>query len=129
MFNEHDVVFRYTRDDAIQDGVLVDVSNPAKEAGFSIPLALTARVYSECVYWPETEAAVQDESGRLWDVLFMAAVAARAAARRGQGGRINFELHIVPRGGRTPDLTTLSLHVGPGDCGEPVATILAPDED
>lgn len=38
MFNEDDIVFRYTRDDAIQDGVLVDVSNPAKEAGFSIPL-------------------------------------------------------------------------------------------
>lgn len=92
--------------------MLVDVTNPAKEAGFSIPLALTARVYSECVYWPETEAAVQDESGRLWDVLFMAAVAARAAARRGQGGRINFELHVVPRGGLTPELKTLSLQWG-----------------
>ncbi|GMV29091.1 MAG: hypothetical protein AMXMBFR59_12160 [Rhodanobacteraceae bacterium] len=129
MFTPDDVVHTYTRDDAIQDGVLVDVSHPAKQAGFTIPLALTARVFSECVYWPETEAAVQDETGRLWDVLFMAAVAARAAARRGQGGRINFELHVVPRGGRTPELTTLSLHVGPGDHGEPVATILAPDED
>lgn len=129
MFDKYDSVYTYTRDDAIQDGVLVDVSNPAKQAGFSIPLALTARVYSECVYWPETEAAVQDESVRLWDVLFMAAAAARAAARRGQGGRINFELLVVPRGGRVPELTTLSLHVGPGDRGEPVATILAPDED
>ena len=129
MFNEDDVVFRYTRDDAIQDGVLVDVSNPAKQAGFSIPLALTARVFSECVSWPETEAAIQDENGRLWDVLCMAAVAARAAARRGESGRINFQLQVVPRGGWAPELTTLSLHVGPGDRGEPVATILAPDED
>lgn len=52
-------------------------------------LALIARVFSECVYWPETEATIQDESGRLWQVLFMAAVAVRAAARRGQGRRSN----------------------------------------
>lgn len=90
MFDKYGLVHTYTRDDAIQDGVLVDVSNPAKQAGFSIPLALTARVYSECVYWPETEAAVQDESGRLWDVLFMAAAAARAVAQWGRvGGSIS----------------------------------------
>lgn len=128
MFSEDDVVFRYTRDEAIDDGVLVDVSNIAKEIGFRIPLALTAQVYSECVHWPETEAAVQDEQGRLRDVLFMAALAARAVKRGGEG-RLDFELYLVPRGGHTQELTKLSLHVGPGDAGEPVATIMAPDED
>lgn len=128
MFEAGDVVFRYTRDDAIQDGVLVDVSNVAKEVGFRIPLALTARVFAECVCWPETEKALQDEQGRLRDVLFMAALAGRAANRGGEG-RLDFELYLVPRGGHTQELTKLSLHVGPGDHGEPVATILAPDED
>lgn len=123
------MVFRYTRGEAIDDGVLVDVSNIAKEFGFRIPLALTARVYSECVSWPETETAVQDEQGRLRDVLFMAALAARAAKSGGGEGRLDFELYLVPRGGHTQELTRLSLYVGPGDHGEPVATILAPDED
>ncbi len=75
MFDKSDIVHSYTRDEAIQDGVLVDLSHAAQQAGFTIPLALTARVFSECVYWPETEPAIQDETGRQWDVLYMAASA------------------------------------------------------
>lgn len=129
MFNENDVVFRYTRDDAIQDGVLVDLSHAAKQAGFSIPLALTARVFSECVYWPETEAAIQDEAGRQWDVLYMAAMAARRAAVLGIQGATAFDMVIVPRGGHSIMAIQLVLHVGPGDAGEPVATVMFPGED
>lgn len=129
MFTNHDVIHTYTRDDAIQDGVLVDVSQSAREAGFRIPVAMTARAWSECVAWPETESLCQDESGRLWDVVFMAAAAARTAARRGEGNRTSFDLVVVPRGGRSPVPTRLVLHVGPGDAGEAVATLMFPDED
>lgn len=129
MFDAADVIHAYTRAQAIADGVLVDVSSQAKEAGFRIPVALTERIWAECVEWPETEAAIQDESGRLWDVLFMAAAAARRAARRGEGDRTTFDLHVVPRGGRVPRLTTLVLHIGPGDNAEPVATLMRPGED
>lgn len=129
MFEEFEVVFRYTRADALEDGVLVDVSERAREAGFRIPVALTARAWSECVAWPETESAIQDESGRLWDVVFMAAAAARRAARRGEGGRTTFEMVVVPRGGTAPTPTTLVLHIGPGDQGECVGTVMAPGED
>lgn len=129
MFTSDDVVHTYTRDDAVQDGVLVDVSQAALEAGFRIPVALTARVWAECVAWPETESLCQDESGRLWDVLFMAAAAARRAARRGEGDRTSFDMVVVPRGGTTPRPTTLVLHIGPGDRGECVATIMSPGED
>jgi Family of unknown function (DUF6573) len=42
-----------------------------------------------------------------------------------------FQLYRVPRDGRSRDavLVTLKLIVGPGDAGEPVITILLPDED
>lgn len=93
---------------------------------FRIPVAMTARAWSECVAWPETESLCQDESGRLWDVVFMAAAAARRAPRRGEGDRTTFDLHVVPRGERVPRLTTLVLHVGPGDRGEAVATRMRP---
>src|SRR4051812_27741843 len=36
-----EVIFAYTRKQAIEDGVLVDVTETAKEAGFKIPVALT----------------------------------------------------------------------------------------
>lgn len=129
MFDKTDIIHTYTRDEAIEDGALVDVSNIAKQAGFAIPLALTARVFSECVYWPETEAAIQDESGRLWDVLFMAAAAARRAAALQLQGATAFDMVVVPRGGRSLMPIRLVLLVGPGDTGEPVATIMFPDED
>ncbi|WP_313912714.1 DUF6573 family protein [Tahibacter sp.] len=129
MFTDHDVIHTYTRREALDDGVLIDVTERAREAGFRIPVAVTAAAWAECVEWPETEAAIQDESGRLWDLVFMAGVAARAAARQGERGRIAFELFVVPRGGELPARTQLDLHVGPGDQGEPVATIMEPGED
>ena len=71
----------------------------------------------------------QDQSGRLWDLLFMAAHAARANANA--GSELLFELYRVPRDGRATEaeFTTLKLVVGPGDKGEPVTTILLPNED
>ncbi|HET6407280.1 MAG TPA: DUF6573 family protein [Chthoniobacteraceae bacterium] len=129
MFEATDVIYAYTRADAIEDGVLVDVTERAREAGFRIPVVVTERVWAECVDWPETEAAIQDESGRLWDLVFMAAVAARSAARRGNGDRTTFELFVVPRGRHAPESTHLVLHIGPGDKGEPVATVMFPNED
>ena len=71
----------------------------------------------------------QDQSGRLWDVLFMAAHAARANAEAGP--KLRFELYRVLRDGRSTEaeLTTLKLIVGPGDDGERVMTTLLPNED
>jgi hypothetical protein len=71
----------------------------------------------------------QDQSGRLWDVLFMAQHAIRA--NRSGGDRLNYQLWRVPRDGKSTEarVTTLKLVVGPGDHGEPVIAILLPDED
>ncbi|TDR39699.1 hypothetical protein DFR29_11587 [Tahibacter aquaticus] len=129
MFTPDDVIHTYTRREALDDGVLMDAGAMSLEAGFKVPVALTARVWATCVGWGSDEKVPQDESGRLWDVLWMASLAARAAARRGDSGRVEFQVLVVPRGGRRPRLTRLALLLGPGDHGEPVATILAPDED
>ena len=37
MFEPSDLIHSYTRAQAIEDGVLVDVSDVAKEAGFKLP--------------------------------------------------------------------------------------------
>ena len=59
----------------------------------------------------------------------MAAHAATACASGGD--RFQFQLYRVPRDGWStePTLMTLKLMVGPGDEGEPVTTILLPNED
>ena len=66
------VIFAYTRAQAIEDGVLVDVSDTAREAGFKIPVALSRSVWDRLVALPEGYRGFQDERGRLWDVLWMA---------------------------------------------------------
>ena len=124
-----EVVSTYTRAQAVADGVLVDVSETAREAGFRFPVAMTRAAWADCVEWTDADSrrqTYQDEAGRLWDVLWMASRAAR------KGGQvIAFQLYRVPCGGRgvRPRLVTLKMLCGPGDNAEPVITILLPQED
>ena len=129
------VIHTYTRAEALADGVLVDVTATAREAGFKVPAAVTAAVFDECIEWTEADAersgTHQDQNGRLWDVVYLAAFEARTLANRGvRRNQVIFELDVVPRPGRThPRRRALKLVIGPGDEHEPVATILLPHED
>lgn len=127
-----DVIYTYTRAQAIEDGVLVDAGPMAQEAGFKWPVALTSAVWEDCVAWTDddTEKQIhQDQSGRLWDVLYMASHAIRCS--QGSGDRMLFQLYRVTRNGYSTEArpVTLKLIVGPGDHGEPVITILQRNED
>ena len=127
-----DVISTYTRAQAIEDGVLIDVSPIAKTAGLEWPVAMTASAWADCVAWSDRDSQAQvyqDQSGRLYDVIFMAFQA--ISLSRETGDRLLFRLYRVPRDGHSTDaeLTTLKLIVGPGDGGEPVITILLIDED
>lgn len=53
LFTSEDVIAVYTRVQAIKDGVLVDVSKMAREAGINYPTAVTQRVWHEVVTPPE----------------------------------------------------------------------------
>ena len=127
-----DVISTYTRAQALEDGVSIDPGSMAREAGFKWPVALTADAWAECVVWADDDSRQQvhqDQSGRLWDVLYMASHAIRTS--KDSGDRILFQLYRVPRDGHTTkaELMTLRMIVGPGDSGEPVVTILLPHED
>ncbi|MGB5255241.1 MAG: DUF6573 family protein [Sedimenticolaceae bacterium] len=127
-----DVIYSYTRTQAIEDGVLVDAGPMAQEAGFKWPVALTSAVWEDCVAWTDDDIEKQihqDQSGRLWDLLCMASHAIRSG--EGSGDRMLFQLYRVPRNGQSmeAELIKLKLIVGPGDSGEPVITILLLHED
>ena len=46
-WDDAEIIYPYTRAQALEDGVLVDVSEIAKEAGIKFPVALTAAVYGK----------------------------------------------------------------------------------
>lgn len=120
-----EVIYSYSRQDAIADGVLVDVSKLAEEAGFRIPVALTQAVWVKCVVVTE-EVCDQDESGRLWDIL----VCLFFRIRRAQAGESLVRFQVAIR--RSPHLIEdidLVAVCGPGDNAEPVITIMFPEED
>ncbi len=71
-----EVIYSYSRKQAVEDGILIDVSNTpeAKEAGFKAPLCLSRGVYS-LVEVPTSLEDIQDQNGRLWDTLILAVIA------------------------------------------------------
>jgi hypothetical protein len=126
-WDDAEVTYAYTRAQAIEDGVLVDVSETAREAGIKFPVALTRAVWAYYVEVPEGVVA-QDEGGRLWDILWML----RCQIRRCQGDTLHFQLYVRNHNRERltrQDLVTLKAICGPSDDGEPVVTIMLPDED
>jgi len=127
-----DVIFAYTRAQALADGVLVDVSAAAREVDLRWPVAMTRAAWEDCVAWSEDDSrrqVHQDEVGRLWDVLWMAFCAIRNAP---SGDRqLVYALYRVPLDGTSINamLTQLKVVAGPGDDGEPVITLMLPGED
>ena len=132
-------IHTYTRAQAIEDGMLIDVSSTAREAGIVWPVALTSAAWADCVAWTdETETRKgytgQSESGRLWDVCWMLSLAVRSALRRGLDASqqpLYYSLHRTPAAGRgvMPRLVHLKFIAGPGDDGRPCITVMMPTED
>ncbi len=127
-----DLIYSYTRAQAIEDGILIDATEMAREVGFKWPVALTAAAWADCVAWSDADnerQAYQDQSGRLWDVLFMASFAVRTAKNANR--QLQFGLQRIPRNGCSTESQrlVLKLILGPGDDGEPVITIMLPEED
>jgi hypothetical protein len=122
------LIHAYTRKQAIADGVLIDVTEAARDEGFVYPVALTAAVWAECVRVPPGVTG-QDEAGRLWDILWMLRHAIRA--NKGQGGsELRFSLLVRNDESKsTPPLTELNSVCGPGDDGTPCLTLMLPEED
>jgi hypothetical protein len=126
MFSKEDLIFAYTRAQAIADGVLVDVTATAAEAGYRYAVALTRAVWCRYVEVPPGVEG-QDEAGRLWDILHML----RHAILNSDGGHeLLFSLHVRnDNRERTPPLVDLKAVCGPDDDGLPCLTIMLPDED
>lgn len=121
-----EIISEYTRDQAIEDGFLVDVSDMAREAGFKWPVAVTRRVWDEIVT-PDPRAVQwgQSEKGRLWDVLYLARIAARGCA----GRVMHYRLSVILKERQRRTIILKSVVGGETPDGGPCITIMLPDED
>jgi hypothetical protein len=126
-----EIVFAYTRAQAIADGVQVEVTKTAQEAGIKFPMFLTRAVFDAYVAVPSGVTA-QDEAGRLWDVVWMT----RFAIIRAHGGarvpasRVPVALYVRNDNTRAK-LVKLVATCGPLDIDDPqpAITVMMPDED
>ena len=126
------VLFAYTRRQAIEEGFLVDVSETAREAGFKIPVAITRTVWNRLVALPEGYRGFRDERGRLWDVLWMARHYTLRASDRDRVTMCVLVRDIrkdLRDSNRAPRKHFPIVALTAGDAGEPVITIMFPEDD
>ncbi|MEW6770138.1 MAG: DUF6573 family protein [Bacillota bacterium] len=127
LFEDANIIDVYTRKQAIEDGVLVDVSETAREAGYKYPVAVTHAVWAEVIVPTEDARKLgQSEEGRLWDVLSV--LRHCIVASKGDMQELLFKV-LVAFDGIKPKPVKLKAVCGPGDQGEPVITIMYPSED
>ena len=124
-WEDADVISSYSRAEAIDDGVLVDLM-AGEMAGvcrryYKWPIACTAAVWS-----------LIGEIAQAGDITINSALhlLLRASLLQGKGehSRVWFEVESLNAGG-DPKAHSLYLVAGPGDVGEPVLTLMLADED
>lgn len=127
IFDDLPIIDAYTREDAIEDGVLVDVTKRAREAGYTVPVALTSAVHDDVTEAiPDSLKATADPEGRLWDLLWVGRVAFQPAMS-GQSSRSPFRLTMPVRGSqkRLYEAVMVAADEGSGTA----ITIMRADED
>jgi hypothetical protein len=122
------VIYSYSRAQAVADGVQVEVTKTAHEAGIKFPVFITRGVFELCVAVPPG-VSCQDESGRLWDVVWML----RFAILRSRTGawRVPVALYVRNSDTERARLVKLIAQIGPLDIDDPspAITVMLPEED
>jgi hypothetical protein len=122
-----EIIYTYTRAQAVADGVQVDVTKTAQEAGIKFPTFLTRAVFDNYVAVPP-DVTGQDEAGRLWDLVWMA----RFAILRSHGhtDRLPVALYVRNDNHRAKLVKLIAVCSALDmDDPQPALTLMLPDED
>ncbi len=125
-----DLIYAYTRSDAIADGVLIPVpEETSREAGITWPVAVSSSLWSLVEPDNLEEMPGQSVQGRLWDLLWLFRCAIHSS--RASSDRISYRIVFLMKTGNQIYDRTVSViaHAGPGDMGEPVITLMLPEDD
>ncbi len=121
-----EIIFAYTRKEALEDGELIDLSGLAKEAGFKYPVAVSRSVYEILEPTEELRASGQSFTGRAWDMLSVLRWSLRRSSAQ---DRASFAPLFLMNPRKSPEPVNLWAVCGPGDEAEPVITIMIQGED
>ena len=121
------VIFSYTRAEAIADGVLIDVSEQAKQAGFLLPGRGHGRGLGRVRRGARRRGRL-NETGRLCVLLNMLRVRLPGRGATGSGSISRCMSGTTTATGAL-SLVHLYALCGPGDDAEPVVTVMLPSED
>jgi hypothetical protein len=120
-----ETVFAYTRQNAIDDGIFVDITETAKEAGFKYHTVVTRNLFDTHIQPTVSQEAMgQSIAGRLWDVVWMA-----SCCFRGVIGKIDGNMAVFPVtfSGKTVDLWAFMEATSPDD-PTPAINIMLPED-
>jgi hypothetical protein len=121
--NDPVVIFSYTRAQAIEDGVLVDLSEmDGAKGAFKYPLACTAAVWAIIDKAVNNPKHCNDLAGVLHDISWMA----RFGRSLDQSTTL---FQVIIKGAGRKSKFTFKIVCGPGDNAEPTLTIMLPEED
>ncbi len=146
-----EVIYSYTRKQAIEDGVLIDLADAnlgelsklAAQLGYTYPIAMTSTAFNRYVI-PNDKAKAMGQSsvGRLWDILWILRIAIKWSQTDQDTLRFRFHCQLWDGSDDLkldwddedleeiePKLYTLKCVVGPDDDGKPCLTIMLPNED
>jgi hypothetical protein len=124
---EEEPVYSYSRRQALDDGVLVDLTDFSNDHGLVFPVACTAGVYHTYLVPDKTlESQGQTLEARIHDLLSILAAAIKKQPLKSD--RLTFQTSFLMPRGRQATITFTCM-CGPDDAGDPVLTVLLPGED
>lgn len=122
-FEDAAVIHSYSRADALEDGVLIDVSKHAAEVGITIHTAITPGVWAEVIGNPDWQSCGTEEN-RIEGIISMAF----NELEKKETNLVFFSVQLMNYGEVYRE-THLRAQRGPGDNLEPVLTVMLSHED
>ena len=127
-WTDADVIYSYTRAQAIEDGVLIDATigdlAEVTRQHFKYPVAMTASVFAMIEKAVNHPKHCNDWRGVWHDILWMSR---KNITRRSDASTHLFKVWITGAGQKRWNELKIQCH--PGDQGEPVLTVMLPEED
>lgn len=121
--SESEVIFSYSRAEALAEGMLKDASEMARDLGFRFPVALTVAAWEKVVAVPQFSLSDTEEA-RLWTVLDVL----RWAAAECRADELEFTVDVSSQYDGSEDVKLRAV-CGEGDDKYPVITVMLPHED
>lgn len=121
-----DAIFKYTRADAMRDGILIDVSAQARQYGYRCSVAIGTRVWHEYVEPPKASIEWGETIARRVDAILERL---RFEGERSNGDQVEFSVVLVTGERRRQAIELKALFHLDDDAESPAITILFPNED